>query len=221
MDIAKAIENRSSIRCYLNKNIKTSIIEQILKTAAHSPSGANIQPWHVAVVQGNTKTQLSNALTEARKHKRPENPDYQYYPINWFEPYKTRRVECGMALYQALGIARDDHEKRLSQWYKNYNFFGAPVGLCFFLHKALDKGSWLDMGMFIQSVMLAALSHQLGTCPQASIAEYPDIVREVLDISDDYLLVCGMSLGYPDLTAAENQYRLPRVKIDEFAKWYS
>lgn len=220
MDITEAIRGRSSIRAFLNKEVESSVIEAILEIARHAPSGANTQPWNVAVLSGKIKEKLSGALLFARQESRSENPDYQYYPPKWFEPYKTRRKICGLALYSALGITREDTERRMIVWNNNYTFFGAPVGLIFYLHKALAKGSWLDCGMFIQNIMLLARHFSLGTCPQASIAEYPDIVRKILDISDDYHIVCGMSLGYPDLTAPVNQYRTERAPLSDFVRWF-
>lgn len=220
MQISDAIRHRSSIRAYKDQPVEKSVVDDILTTANHCPSGANIQPWHVAVVTGQTKANISNDIMKARKAGTTENPDYQYYPIEWFEPFKTRRVECGMALYDALEIQRDDKVRRMEQWFRNYQFFDAPVGLFFFLHEKLELGSWVDMGMYIQTVMLAALDHDLGTCPQASLIEYPDIVRQHLNLSSKYRLVCGMSMGYPDLNHPVNNYRVKRVSAREFTKWY-
>lgn len=220
MDITEAIRDRSSIRAFLKKEVEPSVIETIFEIARFAPSGANTQPWKSAVLRGKTKEKLSGALLSARKEGKPENPDYQYYPPEWFEPYKTRRKICGFALYNALGIKKEDSERRMIAWNNNYNFFGAPVGLVFYLHRALAKGSWIDCGMFIQNIVLLARHFSLGTCPQASIAEYPDIVRKILDISDDYHIVCGMSLGYPNTTEPVNQYRTERTPPSDFVRWF-
>ena len=220
MEILEAIRQRASTRAYLDKPVDRATTEALLDAARWAPSGANIQPWHVAVVTGDVKRRLSEALLAARVAGEPERPDYQYYPLLWEEPYKGRRVACGLALYQALKIGREDKDARLKAWNNNYYFFGAPTGLLFFLDRTLEKGSWVDMGMFIENVMLAALGFGLATCPQASIAEYPDIARKLLDVPDSRQLVCGMSLGYPDSSAAVNNYRTAREPVADFTIWY-
>jgi nitroreductase len=174
----------------------------------------------VAVVRGQTHQRISEALIAAREAGEKESPDYGYYPEEWFEPYKGRRKATGLALYEALNIRREDTEARIQAWYNNYRFFGAPVGLLVFLDKRLGQGSWIDIGMFLQNIMLAAESEGLATCPQASLAEYPMIVRDILDIDDQMALVCGLSLGYPDPQAAVNGYRTPREPVEAFTRWY-
>ncbi len=221
MDILDAIRERRSIRAYLDRDVSDETVRSILDTARWSPSGVNIQPWRVAVVKGTAKQAIGDAIIAARNAGTRENPDYHYYPQEWFGPYKQRRKACGLALYGALGIGRDDTEKRVEAWYNNYRFFGAPVGLLFFMEKNLGQGAWLDMGMFIQSVMLAARAHGLESCPQASLAEYPDIVRQALKIEDNWLVLGGLSLGYADTAAAVNQYRTERQGVDEFTQWHT
>ena len=220
MEVLEAIHRRASTRAYLEKPVDRATIESILEAARWAPSGTNAQPWQVAVVTGETKRRLSEALLAERKAGHPENPDYSYYPKQWNEPYKSRRVACGLALYQALKIGRDDKDARLKAWNNNYSFFGAPVGLLFFLDRSLEKGSWVDMGMFIENVMLAAIGYGLATCPQASIAEYPDIARGLLNVPPARALVCGMSLGYPDTEAPVNNYRTAREIVANFTAWH-
>ncbi len=220
MEILDAIRDRHCVRAYLPKPVDAEIITEILDTARWAPSGVNIQPWQVAVVQGESKQRLGDALIAARKRGDEPNPDYPYYPECWQTPYSVRRQKCGLALYSALGIGRKDKEKRLAAWYRNYRFFDAPVGLLFFLDDSLQTGSWLDMGMFMQNIMLAARHFDLDTCPQASLAEYPDIVRDILDIPAEKRVICGMALGYADPDAAVNQYRLPREASSRFTRWY-
>ncbi|MDZ7662696.1 nitroreductase [Thiohalophilus sp.] len=218
--VYEAIRQRHSIRAYLDKPVARETIEAILDTARWAPSGVNTQPWQVCVVQGDTKRQLGDTIIKARDSSQKENPDYQYYPREWVSPYKDRRKACGLALYQALDIGREDRDKQKAAWYRNYRFFDAPVGLLFLIDARLEKGSWLDMGMFIQNVMIAAKGLGLDTCPQASLAEYPDIVRQQLDLPTDLQVVCGMALGYADPDHPINQYRLERLAVDEFTRWY-
>ena len=221
MDVLDVIKQRASTRAYLDKPVDRATVESILDIARWAPSGTNAQPWQVVVVTGETKQKISTALLAERQAKHPENPDYSYYPKVWEEPYKSRRIACGLALYQALKIGRDDKDARLKSWNNNYSFFGAPVGLLFFLDQSLEKGSWIDIGMFIENVMLAAIGHGLATCPQASIAEYPDIVRKLVNVPDSRALVCGMSLGYPDTQAPVNNYRTAREPVNIFTTWLS
>lgn len=220
MNITEAIRNRISTRAYLDKPVSKETLTKILDTARWSPSGTNTQPWKVAVVQGDTKQAITDAFLEQVKNGTKPNPDYDYYPTEWIDPFKSRRFECGMALYKALEIGREDKEKRLEAGLANYRFFGAPVTLFFFIDKRMGKGSWFDMGMFLQSIMLAAEEHGLGSCPQASTSDYPDMIREKLGVSDQYDLMCGLSLGHPDKEKAVNQYRTSREEVDSFTTWF-
>ncbi len=221
MNVLEAIEGRISTRAYLDRPMEKETIRKILDTARWSPSGVNTQPWQVAVVQGETLQQLSQTfLDRAREGVKP-NPDYDYYPGEWVQPYKDRRFQCGMDLYKALAIGREDQEKRREAALNNYRFFGAPASLFFFMDKRLGTGSWLDMGMFIQSVMLAAREYGLGSCPQASTAHYPDVVREALGISTEKLLICGLALGYADQSHPLNQYRTVRESVEAFSTWHN
>jgi nitroreductase len=220
MDVLDAMRGRKSTRAYLDKPVARETIESILGAARWAPSGVNSQPWQVAVVMGAIKAHISEALLTARKTKQPENPDYAYYPSEWREPYKSRRKATGLALYQALNIGKDAPSARLTAWNNNYHFFGAPAGLFFFVDKALSRGAWVDMGMFIGNVMLAARGHGLETCPQASLAEYPDIVRGILNMPDTHALICGMALGYADAGAPVNRYRTEREPVSAFTTWH-
>ncbi len=220
MNIIESITTRYACRAYLDKPVNRSDLEKILDTARWSPSGVNTQPWRVAVVTGKTRQRITDTLTQAREDKLPKNPDYTYYPAKWHEPYKSRRKNTGLSLYAALGIQKNDPDSQKNAWYNNYRFFGAPVGLLFFIEKDMGKGSWVDMGMFLQSIMLVANGLGLATCPQASLIEYPDKIRDILDISDNLHLVTGMSLGYPDKTHPVNNYRLDREAVNSFTSWY-
>ncbi|MBF0634150.1 MAG: nitroreductase [Nitrospinae bacterium] len=219
MDALEAIRQRFSARAYLSRPVGRELVESVLDTARWAPSAVNIQPWKVIALTGETKQKLSHALLAAKRSGVKEEPDFQYYPSKWEEPYATRRKESGLALYKALGIGKDDHEKRMEAWLRNYSFFGAPVGLLFFIDKGLERGSWLDFGMFMQNVMISAKAHGLDTCPQASFAEFPSTIRKTLDIPETLSLACGMSLGYADMTAAVNNYRTKREPVESFMTW--
>ena len=220
MDITEAIKGRISTRAFLDQEVSRDVIEAILRTARWAPSGGNTQPWEVAVVTGDRKREIGDRMVEALRSGDKGHADYQYYAHKFPEPYRTRRCVCGMALYESLGIERSDKEARAGHWEKNYSGLDAPVEFFFFVDEALELGSWVDTGMFIQSVMLAARAHGLETCPQAALAEYPDIVQEVLVLPSEKKLICGVAMGYPDREAPVNNYRTERAPVDEFTRWY-
>lgn len=220
METLQDMHARHCIRAFLDKPVSDAQIREILEAASWAPSGTNSQPWQVMVVRGDTKAMLTQRLLAKRENAVDPNPDYAYYPDTWVDPYRARRINCGKALYTALGIAREDKQRQKIAWENNYRFFGAPVGLLFGLDKQLNKGSWIDLGMFLQNIMLAAKAIGLDTCPQASLAEYPDEVRDLLGLPDDLAVVCGMSLGYADREQPVNQFRLPRDPVESFTRWY-
>ena len=147
--------------------------------------------------------------------------DYSYYPEHWDPPYAGRRTACGKQLYEALGIERQDRQRRIDQWVANYRAFDAPVMLLFFIDRSLATGSYLDYGMFLMALMLAAEEEGLATCPQAALAEYPAIVREFLGYPDQCLLLCGMSLGFEDPGNPVNHYRTPREEVESFTRFFT
>ncbi|SVC61925.1 uncharacterized protein METZ01_LOCUS314779, partial [marine metagenome] len=210
MEVTDAIRNRKSTRTFLDKPVSDELISDVLECARWAPSGVNSQPWHVAIVTGETKLKVGKALAKLRADGAKARQDYEYYPTQIEEPYITRKRACAHALYNALGIKRNDIEKRKAQWMKNYHGFGSPVTLLFFIDAILEKGSWVDAGMFIQNVMLAARGFGLETCPQAALAEYPDVIRKILNIPDSKKLICGMALGYADYDDPSYQYRTER-----------
>ena len=219
MDVLEAMRRRASTRAFLDRPVARATIEAMLEAARWAPSGVDSQPWRVAVVTGNSKRAITEQLLAERVAGKPERPDYRYYPEHWDEPYKSRRVACGLALYKALGIGREDADRRLKAWNNNYSFFGAPAGLFFFIDRRMAQGSWVDMGMFLQNVMLAARGVGLETCPQFALAMYPDVVAQHLDAPAKHDLVCGLSMGYGDPEAPVNRYRTERMAVDELLTW--
>lgn len=216
--VEEAIRSRRSVRAFLPRPVDRSVLETILEIASFAPSGSNIQPWGVHVLTGATLKRVGDAMTKAfldgeSGHQR----DYNYYTDEMFEPFLARRRACGFGLYGVLGIERHDKEGRRRQQAANYAFFGAPVGLVFTIDRRLEKGSYLDYGMFVQSIMLAARSLGLHACPQSSIGDYPEIIRTELGIAADLLILCGMSLGYADPDAAVNRFSPPREPISGFS----
>jgi nitroreductase len=220
MNVIDALKERKSTRAFLDKQVDREKLVRILQAARHAPSGTNAQPWQVAVVTGRKKLELTEAMVAAFRNEGLGTMDYQYYPLKWHEPYKKRRVACGAQLYSTLKIDRRDRARRLEQWAANYRAFDAPVILFFFLDGAMQKGSYLDYGMFIQSVMLAAVEEGLATCSQAALGQYPQLVKEMLGYSQNTVLLCGMALGYEDKDAPINSYRTPREKVEVFSRFF-
>ncbi len=220
MDVMEAIKGRASTRAFLDTPVSQETVRTILDAARWAPSGANTQPWQVAVATGEVKQRIGDAIVAAVNQRQKPNPDYHYYANRIPEPYRSRKVACGKALYGALGIERSDKERRKEQWLKNYHGFGAPLELFVFLEDFLEKGSCVDLGMFLQNIMLAARGCGLETCPQAAMAEFPDIVRGTLGLPKTLKLVCGIAVGYPDRTAPVNHYRTEREPVDAFTKWF-
>ena len=221
MNVIDALRQRKSTRAFLPTAVERDKIVAILDAARHAPSGSNAQPWQVAVVEGRTKEALTRAMVEEFRLHGPGDMDYHYYPLEWHEPYKRRRVVCGSQLYAALAIERHDKERRLEQWVANYRGFDAPVILFFFIDKALQKGSYLDFGMFLQSLMLAAVEEGLATCAQAALGQYQLLVKKALGYGPETILLCGMALGYEDTAAPVNNYRTEREEVATFTRFFT
>jgi nitroreductase len=221
MDLLTAIETRGSTRAFLSDPVPADLIRQVLTSARFAPSGTNIQPWQVHVVSGQVRAAIVREVTHAATFEREQHAaEYAYYPETWREPYLARRRACGWGLYSLLGITKGDRERGHAQELRNFCFFDAPVGLFFFIDQDLGRGSWLDYGMFMQNIMLAALAHGLTTCPQAAWLPYHKIIKAHLGVAGDKTLVCGMAMGKPDPTQPVNGYRPSRLEIDEFTHWH-
>lgn len=215
ISVDEAIVTRRSVRAFKPDPVAMATVQHILDVAARAPSGTNIQPWLVYALAGAEKERMSAAVL-ARREAGPPNPEFAYYPKKWFEPYLARRRKLGWDLYTLLGIGKEDKAKMWAQHGRNYTFFDAPVGLFFATHRDLELGSWMDMGMFLQNVMVAARGQGLHTCPQAAWIEFPDTVAEVLALPKELQIVCGMSLGYEDTGKPENALVVDRVGSAEF-----
>lgn len=214
--VTAAITSRRSIRAFLPTPVDLELVNELLRIAGTAPSGSNIQPWQVHVVAGATRDTLAAAMLAAHQAGVPSAREYHYYPKEWRSPYIDRRRATGWGLYGHLGIRKGDHEATSRQLGRNYEFFGAPVALFFVIDRDMEAGSWLDYGMFIQSIMIAARGYGLHTCPQAALANYPDIVREHLGIGNDKLIVCGLSIGYADPDDPVNEFRPQRLPLEAY-----
>jgi nitroreductase len=218
--VDEAITSRRSVRAFLPTPISDETVADILRVAARAPSGTNMQPWKVYVVSGQKKADVADAiLNSGIRAEKVTWDEYKYYPDQFFEPYLTRRRAVGFALYSLLGIGRREVEKMRAQHDRNFTFFDAPVGMIFTIDRRLNVGSWLDHGMFLQSIMIAARGRGLHTCPQAAFAPYHSLIRPILDIPDEEVVVCGMALGHEDTSKPENQLRSERAPLEEFVSF--
>lgn len=215
--VDEAIFSRRSVRAFLPDAVDEGTVREILAAAARAPSGTNMQPWKVYVVTGATKQRLSDAiLNSGIRAEKAEWDEYRYYPDQFFEPYLARRRAVGYGLYGLLGIGRREIERMRAQHDRNFLFFDAPVGMIFTIDRRLNKGSWMDHGMFLQSIMIAARARGLHTCPQAAFAPFHRQIRPVLDLSEEEIVTCGMALGYEDTSKPENDLRTERAPLEDF-----
>jgi nitroreductase len=217
--VLDAIASRRSVRAFLPDPVPRETIERILTAAARAPSGTNMQPWRVRVLTGAAKERLSKAVYAAAMDGAEHKSEYRYYPAQFPEPYLSRRRKVGWDLYGLLGIKRGETARMQAQHARNYLFFDAPVGMIFTIDRALEIGSWLDHGMFLGNIMIAARGFGLHTCPQAAFAPYHKVIRQVLNIPESEMVVCGMSLGYEDTGAIENTLRTGREPLSGFVEF--
>ena len=224
--VDRAIDSRQSTRDFLPTPVPRETIAHLLELAARAPSGTNTQPWKVYVLQGASRDALVSKACAAGDAIRA-NPAlvadykeaYDYYPEKWVSPYIDRRRENGWGLYGLLGITKGDKDKMHAQQQRNFWFFDAPVGLMFTIDKVMGRGSLVDYGMFMQNLMVGARGHGLATCPQAAWNGFANIILPHIGAGPDEMLVCGMSLGYPNDAALVNTFRTPRVEVDDFTIW--
>jgi nitroreductase len=211
------MQGRRAVRAFLPDPVPRQMLEQILQAARWAPSGVNMQPWRVAVVQGKALGALSDALVGAQDA--PQGPDYRYYPAQWHPPYNDRRLQLGQAIYATYGRMKRADRGR-AQIARNLRFFGAPAALLVLLDRGMAQGAWLDAGMFVQSILLAAESLGLQTCPQVSIAEHPDIVRRTLQLDPEQLVLCSIAVGRADWQDPLNSIPRHRAAVAEFTQFF-
>lgn len=218
-DVDQAISSRRSIRRFLPTPVPSETVEEILDLAARAPSGSNMQPWRGYVLAGAAKERLVAAVqAEYDAGSSEHKQEVQYYPDDFFEPYLARRREVGWGLYGLLGIGRRDGEKMKAQHRRNFQFFDAPVGMIFTIHRGLATGSWLDYGMFLENIMVSARGRGLDTCAQAAWSHYHRAIRPVLGLAEEEIVVCGMALGYADPDAPENTLQTIRTPARDFMR---
>ncbi|MBM3481377.1 MAG: nitroreductase [Alphaproteobacteria bacterium] len=218
--VDRAIATRRSLRAFLPEAPPRELVEHLLLLAARAPSGTNMQPWRVHVATGAPRARLVAAVQAAHDAGPGDDPPWRYYPESFFEPYLSRRRKVGWDLYGLLGIGKGDKARMHAQVARNFAFFDAPVGMVFTIDARLEVGSWLDHGMFLENLMVAARGHGLDTCPQAAFARYHRAIRSVLPIPEGETVVCGMALGYADMSAPENALATERAPLDGFVAFH-
>lgn len=218
MNVSEAIDSRISARAFLDKPVPAATLRTILETAKRAPSGGNLQPWHVWVLAGDEMVRFKALIKEKLAvSPRGEGTEYHIYPPELKEPYKARRFKCGEDMYATINIPREDKFGRLLNFARNFEFFGAPVGIFFAIDRSMQQGQWADLGMFMQSIMLLARENGLHTCPQEAWAIWHKTVGEFLSIPPELMLFCGMGVGYIDEAHAINTLRTERAPLSEFA----
>ncbi|MGI9525341.1 MAG: nitroreductase [Hyphomicrobiaceae bacterium] len=221
MDVLQAIQSRKSIRAFKAEPVPKETIEAILSVAQRAPSGTNTQPWHTYVCTGAIRDSIQHdVLALAKEGKAAKYVDFDYYPAEWKDTHRDRRRGVGWALYDLLGIKKGDREASARQGLRNFRFFDAPVGLFFTTDAYLGRGSWADVGLYMQTVMLAARAFGLHTCPQAAWIVYQGPIMKHLSIPDDQVLVSGMSLGFADDSAIENSLVSDRETIENVVRYF-
>jgi nitroreductase len=214
MNVTEALKARISVRAFKPDPLPEALVREILDVARFAPSGGNLQPWKVIAVSGAER----DAVVALAKANLPgADDDRPVYPANLWEPYRSRRYKLGEDMYALLDIPRENKGARLMHLMQNYEFFGAPVGLFFVIEKAMGHGQWAHMGMFMQSVALAAIDRGVGSCMQEAWARMRIPLASHFTLPDEEMIYCGMALGYADETKAVNTLRADRASVDEFA----
>jgi nitroreductase len=217
--VEKAIASRRAVRAFLPDPVDPALVRRLIELAAQAPSGTNMQPWRLRVLGPRTRAKLETALIAALDDPSPREEEYRYYPVTFREPYLSRRRKVGWDLYGLLGVAKGDHAGMRRQTEANLRFFGAPVAMMLTIDRDLEIGSWLDLGAFVQTLLIAAQGHSLDSCPQAIFARFHGVVRRELDIPESEVVVCGIALGKADPEAPANRLIPEREPVEGFTNW--
>jgi len=213
MDVTEAVRRRKSIRAFLDTPVEREVVAELLELAARAPSGGNVQPWRVYVVTAEAMPGF-HAFLEGRQI---EPPGYEIYPAGLWEPYRTNRFALGEAMYERLGIPRDDKAGRFAHLARNYRFFDAPVGVFCFLDRRMGPPQWADVGMFLQTFMLLCTERGIDTCPQEAWAMWSQAVAEFVGAPEEEMLFCGVAVGYADPDAPVNALVSERMPLQDWA----
>jgi nitroreductase len=212
MGLIDSIYARHSVRGYLEKEVPQDVMNRIFEIAQQAPSNCNVQPWKVYVASGDLKERLRRQMVEATAGDVTPNPDYPYRG-DFEDEYRTRQVECAVALYSKMGIGRGDKEGRMRAVLRNFEFFDAPHIAFLGMNPAFGTTVAIDVGMFAQSLMLTMVAFGLHSCPMGTMRNYPDMVREAFQIEDGTKILFGISFGYEDSDVVANETRTMRDDI--------
>ena len=220
MDVREAVASRYSCRAFLPNPVPEATVREIVERAARAPSGGNLQAWRVYAIAG-ARVEALKALLAPRRSELPkgEGGEYQIFPTNLKEPYRSRRFGVGELLYRSINVPREDRPARYRQYARNFRFFGAPVGLFFAIDRSMLPAQWADIGGLIQTVMVLARGYGLHTCPQEAWITWQHTMRDFLKLPEELMLFCGMALGYEDASAPINSWRSPREPLESYASF--
>lgn len=221
MKVSEAVRSRLSVRAFLDKPVALDVLGGVLELAARAPSGGNLQPWRLHVLSGAALEEFRGIMRQRlARDPSPDPIEYHVYPANLSEPYRTQRFRVGEMMYALLGIPREERDARLLWFAKNYEFFGAPVGLFCLIDRKMGPPQWSDLGMYLQTVMLLLREHGLSSCPQECWSRYNRVVREFLGAPEELMLFCGLAVGYADDSKAVNRLASERMSLDGFAAFH-
>lgn len=218
MRVSEAVASRRAVRGFLDREIAQEVLVELAVDAARAPSGGNLQPWHIDIVHGAAMARLKSIMRETVMRGVNETPAYEVYPEPLSDPYSSRRREVGMALYDTMGIARDDYAARNAWFAENFQFFGAPAAYFCTVDRQMGSPQWADLGMYLQTVMLLASERGLATCPQECWAHYPQTLGEFLGVPPHRTVFCAVAIGYEDETARANRLRTVRAPASEWLR---
>jgi nitroreductase len=215
VNVTEAVNARKTIRAFLPDPVDDAMIERLLVGASRAPSGGNVQPWRIYVINGDTMTRFRQRVADGE----PSEPEYPIYPPNLWEPHRTSRFELGELMYAKLGIPRDDKAARYAQMAKNLEFFGAPAAVFCFVDRRMGSAQWSDLGMFLQTFMLLAQEAGIDTCPQEAWAPWHELVQDFVGAPESEMLFCAVALGRADWDKPVNSIDSPRLPLDQWATW--
>lgn len=220
MDVSDAVRTRRSARAFLDTPVSGALLREVVEMAARAPSGGNLQPWRLYVLGGEVLDALKARMRERLSTGPTSEPtDYEIYPADLWEPYRTERYTVGEQLYAQLGIGRADKIGRLRQFARNFEFFGAPAALFCYVDRRMGRPQWADLGMYLQTLMLLLRERGLDSCAQECWSLYPRTVGEFLGAPQDQMLFCGMAIGHADPDAPINQFQTRRLPLETFAEF--
>jgi nitroreductase len=215
MDVIEAVNRRKTIRNFLPDPVSDDVLRTLLEAASRAPSGGNVQPWRIYVVNGETMARFRAHIADLE----PGEPEYDIYPANLWEPYRTNRFELGEMMYETMGIARDDKPARYAHLARNHDFFGAPAAVFCFIDRGMGPPQWSDLGMFLQTLMLLAQEAGIDTCPQEAWAPWAGVIQEFVGAPENEMLFCGLAFGTADPHHPVNSLESRRMPLDQWATW--